>query len=82
MLNKVYPVSPIIANMILHVFTKEIVSTRYINMVAKQLTLRYGWYRELDPEITCNKGGLGFLFDFCSEMSWNYIRLCEIFYED
>ena len=81
-IKRVYPVGPILAHMIRHVLSKENVSSRYIYLVGKILTKRFGWYRELDPGITCNKGGLDFLFDFCSEMPWNYIRLCEIFYKD
>ena len=81
-IKRIYSVGPLFAHMIRHVLSYEDVSTWYIKLIGKLLTFKFGWYFEIDPGITCNKGGLSFLVDFCYEMPWNYIRLCELFYEN
>lgn len=81
-IKRIYPIGPVLAHMIHHVLSYENVSTWYINVVAKILIFKFGWYFEVDPGITCNKGGLKFLCEFCSEMPWNYIKLCELFYKN
>ena len=81
-IKRIYSVGPILAYMIRHVLSYENVSTWYIKLLSKILIFKFGWYFEVDPGITCNKGGLSFLFDFCFEMPWNYIRLCELFYKN